>query len=876
MADNDQNTMTNNRSSRVSPWEMLKWYGIKRAIIFPVMALFFIIIIVVYHTLLLTYARRSIIESGELNASSTAEEIELYLSSATDIIKRASYTINKMLEEEASHEETHEKVLQYLSEETELLADTDIIECTGVYGYFHGEYHDGSGWDPGSDYDPQTRPWYTEAISSPGNIILVNPYLDDYTGEIVTTLASSLFDNESVVAVDVTLGKIQDIIDTHTSNYANTINMVVGNNGVVVAHTATREIGKNYFDETGTLGGTALQMLAEGADGSNRSGIDFKFGNRSYTAYAIKMSNDWYCISIADSDTVYAPIKTMVFVSIFVIILTLVIFTVFMYYSGKRDFESKRLETLLKSSADIYMSLCEFNILDNTVTEIKNINPAISKAAQTVNHNATDVFNNVMKALPETPTKQAAIDFTDLSTINERMKDRNIATMEYESFGDVWVRARLIVSERTHDGDVARVLWMLENITKEKQDRDNLINMSEQALAASDAKSAFLSNMSHEIRTPINAVLGMNEMILRESENEDILYYSQNIKSAGNSLLALINDILDFSKIESGKMEIIPVNYDLSSLINDLENLIRVRIIDKGLELNVNVDPELPVALYGDEVRIKQIIANILTNAAKYTDKGSVTFSVSAVECSQTDDSIALHVSVKDTGVGIKKENLQKLFTEFERIDEKKNRNIEGTGLGMAIANNMLALMGSTLKVESEYGKGSEFSFDLVQTVRKWDPIGDYKAAYKSYTAKKETYSPKFTTSKGHVIIVDDMSINLVVFKGLLKNTGLMIDTANNGQEAIEASKKTKYDMLFIDHMMPGLDGVETLHAIREDKDNPNCDTPAVCLTANAVTGAKEFYMSEGFDGYLTKPIDPKLLEEMIYEHLRPEVLENT
>ncbi|MCR5302257.1 MAG: response regulator [Lachnospiraceae bacterium] len=871
MPDNDTKNISSD-STRVSPLEMLKWYGIKKAIIFPIMALFFILIIIVYHMLLLNYARDSIITNGELSANRAAEEIELYLSSGLDTIKSASYTLEKMLGEGASHND----VLKYLTEETELLSDTNIIDSTGLYAYIHGEYHDGSGWDPGPAYEATDRPWYIEAKAANGSIALVNPYLDSYSGDIVTTLTRMLSDGDSVVAIDVKLDKIQTIIDTHTNLNRNTVNMVIANNGVVVAHTAQSELGKNYFEESDTLGGTVLKSLSEKPGGSVQTGFDFEYENRNYTAYSIKMSNNWYCISIADSDDIYAPIKMMVWLSISVIILTLVIFAVIMIYTGRKEFMQRRLENLLRSSADIYMSLCEFDLTNNTVTEIKNVNPAISNAVKTVNHNAVEVFKNVMTALPESPTRQAAIDFTDLSNIDERMKDRDITTVEYQSFNDVWVRARLIVSERNADGKVTHVLWMLENITKEKQERDSLINISEQAIAASDAKSAFLSNMSHEIRTPINAVLGMNEMILRESDNEDINYYSSNIKSAGNSLLALINDILDFSKIESGKMEIVPVDYDLSSMINDLVTLISVRVIDKGLELNVNIDPDLPVGLFGDEVRIKQVIANLLTNAAKYTDKGSVTFTISSDKDYGKDDTITLHISVKDTGIGIKKENLKQLFTAFERIDVKKNRNIEGTGLGMAIANNLLLLMGSTLKVESEYGVGSEFSFDLVQTVRSWNHIGDYKTAYKDTAAKAEVYTPVFTTSKGRVLVVDDMAINLVVFKGLLKKTGLEIDTAGGGQEGLDESKKNHYDIMFIDHMMPGLDGVEMLHAIKKDENNPNRDTPAICLTANAVTGAREYYLQEGFDGYLTKPVDPKLLEEIIYRHLSPELLEKT
>ena len=502
-------------------------------------------------------------------------------------------------------------------------------------------------------------------------------------------------------------------------------------------------------------------------------------------------------------------------------------------------------------------------------------NPAIAKAVKSVNHNMKEVFLGIMSGLPESPTKQAAIDFTDLRTIDERMKDVDTATLEYLSYGNIWVRARLIVSERTKEGNVSHVLWMLENITKEREERESLIDMSERAVAASEAKSAFLSNMSHEIRTPINAVLGMNEMILRECEDDSIISYSQNIKSAGNSLLALINDILDFSKIESGKMEIIPVDYDFVSLLNDLVNMIKMRIEAKGLELILNIDPDIPRSLYGDEVRVKQIITNILTNAAKYTDKGSVTLSVTYDKRLKVNDCLILMVSVKDTGIGIKKEDLPKLFGEFERVDQKRNRNIEGTGLGMSITKNLLSMMGSTLDVESEYGKGSEFSFKIVQTVRKWDPIGDYKVAIKSFSAEKNKYVPKFTASLAHILVVDDTFVNLMVFKGLLTKTEVKIDTADNGRRAIELAQEKKYDIIFLDHMMPDKDGIETLKEIRAKASGPNVDTPAICLTANAVSGAKEFYMEAGFNDYLTKPIDSERLEEMIYHYLPKELIEN-
>ncbi len=393
----------------------------------------------------------------------------------------------------------------------------------------------------------------------------------------------------------------------------------------------------------------------------------------------------------------------------------------------------------------------------------------------------------------------------------------------------------------------------------------------EKAIAeeATQAKSSFLANMSHEIRTPINAVLGMNEMILRECDDPDILAYSENIRSAGSALLGLVNNILDFSKIEAGKMEIDPAEYDLSSVINDLVNMIQIRADDKDLLLELVIDRATPKVLYGDEIRIKQIITNLLTNAVKYTQKGSITFKIGFDRID--DENIKLNISVKDTGIGIKSEDLSRLFEKFDRIEESRNRNIEGTGLGMNITKSLLELMGSNLEVESSYGKGSEFSFSLVQKVIKWEELGDYESAYKKHLGQKKDYHEKFTAPEARVLVMDDNPMNLMVFKNLLKQTLIQIDTADDGDEGLMLSSVVKYDMIFFDHMMPGKDGIETLHEMRSQSSNPNVHTPSVCLTANAISGAREQYLSEGFDDYLTKPIDSEKLESMLIHYLPEE-----
>lgn len=388
---------------------------------------------------------------------------------------------------------------------------------------------------------------------------------------------------------------------------------------------------------------------------------------------------------------------------------------------------------------------------------------------------------------------------------------------------------------------------------------------------ANAAKTAFLTSMSHEIRTPINAVLGMDEMILRESREEDTLSYAHDIQTAGNTLLALINEILDFSKIEEGRMEILPSRYELSSVIFDLVNMIRIRADKKGLTFKLDVDENIPHLLYGDEIRIKQIISNLLTNAVKYTEKGGIELKLSYRKVS-TDD-ILLIVKVSDTGIGMKPEDIEKMFAPFARIEEIRNRSIEGTGLGMSIVKQLLAMMSSKLEVKSEYGSGTEFSFELRQRVEKWVPIGDITEKYQPDKTLEYKYKELFHAPNARILVVDDMEINIEVIKRLLKKTEIQIDTAASGPEAIKLAEENDYDVIFIDHMMPEMDGIETLKRMQEKmKKIPVC----VALTANAVMGAREMYLSAGFADYMSKPVVGKHLEELLKEYIPKEKVDSS
>ena len=389
-----------------------------------------------------------------------------------------------------------------------------------------------------------------------------------------------------------------------------------------------------------------------------------------------------------------------------------------------------------------------------------------------------------------------------------------------------------------------------------------------QAEKANTAKSDFLANMSHEIRTPINAVLGMNEMIIRNSKDKQITTYARNVESAGKNLLSLINDILDFSKIEAGKMELAEDEYRLSSVLNDITNMIEFKARQKDLKFYINVDNDLPDRLWGDEVRVRQVVLNILNNAVKYTHEGSVTMEVSGKS-----DALFMNLTFKvsDTGIGIKKEDLPKLFSKFERVDLVRNNTVEGTGLGLSITKNLLKLMNGTVEVESEYGKGSTFTLHIPQKIISDDPIGDFQIKFERHVHEMRAYKESFRAPDAIVLVVDDTVMNLTVVEGLLSKTEVKLDTVSSGLEALKLTKEKKYDLIFMDQRMPQMEGTEAMRRVKSQDGGLNHDTPVICLTADAVTGARSKYLEEGFTDYLSKPVDGAAIEAALIKYLPSE-----
>ncbi len=399
------------------------------------------------------------------------------------------------------------------------------------------------------------------------------------------------------------------------------------------------------------------------------------------------------------------------------------------------------------------------------------------------------------------------------------------------------------------------------------------------AVRASETKTNFLANMSHEIRTPMNAILGMDEMILREAKSDSkIARYAADIKSAGNMLLSIINDILDISKIESGKAELIPVEFEICSVINDLINIVSRRADDKGIEFVVDAAENVPVRFHGDEIRVRQIILNIVNNAVKYTNVGKVKVNIDAgwdenkhPDEVRAGDIITLIITVIDTGIGIREEDMLKLFKPFDRLEETKNRNIEGTGLGLSIANKYVELMGGHIYVDSKYGEGSVFTVHMPLEVVDPTPIEDLTERIAKLQNKGGESRSSVMAPNASALVVDDNEMNLEVIAGLMERTRMRVDVALSGPEGIEKMDRKRYDIVFLDQMMPGMDGVTTLGEMRSKFDLRNVSV--IALTADAVAGAREFYLDKGFDDYISKPVKADALEEVLRQHLPKQLL---
>ncbi len=546
-----------------------------------------------------------------------------------------------------------------------------------------------------------------------------------------------------------------------------------------------------------------------------------------------------------------------------IFVLMVIFYRVAILVYKRAEYENQLRQSGIFCLSEIYALVYIIDLIQGAVTPV-GISEDL-EADRPKELPAREQFLNLMREDAKEEYLELAMEFVDLQTLPLRFGERSSITFEYESKRFGWQRIQFIVMERSAEGGLEKVIFTVQEINQEKREKDEILHQVEAAKMESNAKSTFLANMSHEIRTPINTILGLDTMILRECEQSDVRRYAKDIKIAGNMLLALINTILDYSKLEAGKMEMIEAEYSLTQMIFEVESVVKNRIISKNLAFHVDVSENIPDRLYGDDVRLKQIIINLLTNALKYTEKGSIRLGVFGTILSP--QTVHLLISVRDTGMGITKENQKKLFDRFSRFDEQKNRKVEGTGIGMSLVKGLLDMMHSELKLSSMYGKGSDFYFEIEQGI--CDPITVGKVDWSNpQLPNEEEYEVSFIAPEAKILVVDDNEMNLTVFKNLLKETMVQIQTARSGEEALSYVKDTVYDLIFMDHMMPKMDGIETFKRIRQDTEGANYQTPVIILTANAIQGAREEYMSVGFTDYLSKPIDDKKLEEQMQKYL--------
>lgn len=418
-------------------------------------------------------------------------------------------------------------------------------------------------------------------------------------------------------------------------------------------------------------------------------------------------------------------------------------------------------------------------------------------------------------------------------------------------------------------GEMQNTIVTLVDITYEEE-------LLERLRVSDRAKTDFLTNMSHEIRTPINGIIGMNSLLLRQIDTlprEKIAEYAGNMQRASRTLLAIVNDILDISKIESGKMELLCEGYELASLINDCYTIVASNCKKKNLDLYMEIDENLPSILYGDDVRIRQIVNNFLSNAVKYTKRGHVILKISYSRIDE--ENINLRIDVKDSGIGIQKKDMENLFQNFTRLEEYKNRNIEGTGLGLSLTKRLVDMMHGEVQVESQYGEGSTFTAIIPQKVICEDGIGDMKQIFENYELSVGAMMPVPQFAGAHILVVDDMEMNRIVAKEMLLQTGAIVDVAGSGEEGLTLMKEQHYDLIFMDQMMPDMDGIATFEEMKR-MNHQNKTTPVIAMTANAVKGAKEMYLQHGFADYISKPIFEekmwKILERFLADKQTEEV----
>jgi len=775
--------------------------------------------------------------------------------------------------------DTEDRVFDYMKDISKYVVrnkeyHTSIISVYGYFEAFGGKFFDDAGWVPPEDYVSTERPWYKAAIEANGNVGATTPYIDILSGEIIMTFARRIFDDEGnpigVVCLDMTINKIaESIVNTRLTK--NSFGLLLDEKMDVIAHPNELMVNKKLSNLTLDL--AKVSEILERENIVNEHEITNYKGETSIISIW-QLKNGWYIGIVTRKDEYYSGVRTIATVLCTLDLIMALILSTFLVRLTKSRDKMNEYAMLMFESMPLSCVLWDkdFNIISCNQASLNMFGISNREKLSKLFFSLSPEYQPNGKVSKELAREYISKAFTDgyihfgwiHNTITGESKPCEVVLVRISYLDDFIVigyQYDLSVSE-THKA-------MLEEMRK-----------VEIAEANNKAKSKFLATMSHEIRTPMNAIIGLAEINMR-SKNipQDVREEFEKIYQSGDLLLRIINDILDLSKIEADKLEIHPGKYSIVNLINDSVQLNMVRIGSKPIEFKLHVDENVPCELIGDELRIKQILNNLLSNAFKYTDSGIVVLSISAEPADSENTKLIINVS--DTGQGMTEEQIQYLFGEYVRFNYDANRKIPGIGLGLNITKRLINMMNGEIFVESEFGKGSKFTVHLPQGLVDSKVLG--KELAESMLQEKSNKTSRMSETQiareympyGKVLVVDDVEMNIYVAKVLMQPYGLFVDTARSGFEAIEKIEAGNiYDIVFMDHMMPEMDGIETSKRIRD----MGYKHPIVALTANAVAGQADIFAEHGFDGFISKPIDIRqlnsMLNKMIRDKQKPEVIE--
>ena len=701
-------------ASRLTIRQAFRGIGTKNVIVLLLVFLLTVAVTCVGAYLLYNSTKESIELKAEANTEEAAKEFDEYLLVRKSSVILAGHVVDEMVKEKRPNSE----ILEYLTAQSLSIKKSIDMDYTGLYGWINGEYLDGVGWVPDADYIPTERPWYQEAIAEGGRTTFVKPYLDEQTGTVLTTIAEQLSSGADVLALDISLGRIEEITADIAQHTPGGIGLILDKDGQVIAHSDKSELGKNYLEETGTLGAALASTLYSGNNGQ----FELNYGGQTYLAYTERIEGDWTAVFLINTEEFYRPLMIIFPILAILTLLELIVFIMVIYNQSQ-----------------------------------KNLAIASAKEAESANR----------------------------------------------------------------------------------------------------AKTQFLSQMSHEIRTPINAIIGLDSIVLRDEgispQTRDAL---EKIGSSARHLLSLINDILDMSRIESGRMVLNEEVFSFRELLDQVAIIVGGQCEDKGLEFICNKTELVDEYYVGDNLKLKQVIINILGNSVKFTETpGIVTLTVE--QLTESEGHCTMKFTMKDTGIGMDEEFIPKLFETFSQEDTANTSRYGGSGLGMAITKNFVELMGGDISVESEKGHGTTF-FVTVKLKRAQE------VELPEASPSEESVPVATTTLEGrHMLIAEDQKMNAEVLTDLLELEGMTCEWAENGKLAVELFDRNEeghFDAILMDMRMPVMDGLAATQEIRKLSRPDAATIPIIALTANAFEEDVKQCLQAGMNAHLSKPVDIDLL----------------